>query len=105
MIKKIIFSVLSILLVGCMGVTSVKSIGNIDLKSTGNRVKKTILGPTIIFSSISLGDSIDSKEGLIELQRVSQCKDLKNIDIEFFNYNIIVIGYQKMILQADCVRE
>ncbi|MDX1958726.1 MAG: hypothetical protein SFU98_09145 [Leptospiraceae bacterium] len=107
MTKKLIFSALSILLVGCMGVTSVKSIANVDIKSTGNRIQKTLYGNTFLFGAIPVGDynSLDSKEAIETLAKVSSCKDLKNIDLEFFTYNFLVVGYQKMIVKADCSRE
>ncbi|MCB1141319.1 MAG: hypothetical protein H7A24_14335 [Leptospiraceae bacterium] len=83
---------------------SVKSFDRYEANETSPRIRRTIHGPTVIFGSIPLGESIDTKIALTELKDLSKCSDLKNIDIEFFNYNYVFVGFQRMVVLADCVK-
>lgn len=101
MIQKLFILLLSLLVVDCVGVVS-KSFDKYDPESKGNRIRKTVHGPAVVFSAFPVGDSMDSKDAIEELRKVNNCKDLKNLDLEFFHQSFLVVSFQKMVIHADC---
>ncbi len=105
MLKKFLIILVLGTIANCKGISSTKSFSSYDVNSKGNRVRKTFTGPMVVFNSIQFGESIDTKDKLHELLKINECKDLKNIEVEFYNDYILIAGYQKMVISADCSRE
>jgi hypothetical protein len=79
-----------------------KSLEKYDHEAKGNRVRKTIHGPSLILSVFPSGEPMDIKEAIEETRKVNSCKELKNIDIEYFYQSFGVVSYPKILIHADC---
>jgi len=100
MFQKIFFCII-FFLTYCMIPIS-KSLEKYDHEAKGNRVRKTIHGPSLILSVFPSGEPMDIKEAIEETRKVNSCKELKNIDIEYFYQSFGVVSYPKILIHADC---
>ncbi|MBE7412909.1 MAG: hypothetical protein L6Q54_13925 [Leptospiraceae bacterium] len=77
---------------------------NFDSSSKAERVKYEIMGENFLFLKIKSGDSPSIRTAINVLAKINSCKDLKNIDIEFFENYYFLVGFPKIIILADCVK-
>ena len=73
-------------------------------ETSNNRVTQEFQGATFLFSIIPLGDTMDIKIKLDEMKRMKGCNKRTNIDILYFNYSFLFVGFEKIRINADCIK-
>lgn len=69
-----------------------------------NRVSYDFQGAALLFSILPLDTPLDMKEKLDELKKLKGCNRLTNIDILYYNYTFLVVGFEKVRINADCIK-
>lgn len=95
---------LGILLTGssCMLPLASKNFQAYEPNSKGDRVKHAKKGSLLILNVLPTGKSVDIKDELSRMKESYQCSTLKNIDTQFFNYSFYIVGWEKLVITADC---
>ncbi len=89
---------------GCMLPLASKNLYQIDLSVKASRVEIEQKGTLLIVSMIPISEPLDSKDVLIQLMEDEGCSDLKNIDIQYWNYSFYIISWDKVRVIADCIK-
>ncbi len=89
---------------GCMLPLASKNLYQIDLSIKASRVEIEQKGTLLIFSVIPISEALDSKDVLIQLMEDEGCSDLKNIDIQYWNYSFYLVSWDKVRVIADCIK-
>ena len=77
---------------------------NYDANSNAPRVRYEKQGALLLLGLLPTGSLLDLKREIDAAKQENQSKDLKNIDILYFDQNYYIIGYEKLIVNADCVK-
>ncbi|MBE7412910.1 MAG: hypothetical protein L6Q54_13930 [Leptospiraceae bacterium] len=75
-----------------------------SLDSKIQLVTKSYNGNALILGMLPTGEEPDTKLALLDLMTENKCKDLKNIEIEFYQRNFILVGFPRMIISAQCLK-
>ena len=110
MIQK--FNILAIALIlavsamagGCMFPLASKSYTNTTKERTGNRVKYQAHGAVLLFSILPIGETLDIKIEREKMRKQFKCNELTNIDTLYYNNSLIIVGWEYIIIKADCVK-
>ena len=101
--KTLFILVMTYLISNCSLPYADKHFLNFDPAIKADRVKYEVMGPVLILK-IKTGESPSVIEALNATAKINSCTDLKNIDIEFFENYYYIIGFPKLLIQADCVK-
>jgi hypothetical protein len=89
---------------GCMLPLASKNLYQIDLNVKASRVELEQKGTLFLLSMVPISEPLDSKDVLMQLMEDEGCSDLKNIDIQYWNYSFYVISWDKVRVIADCIK-
>ena len=100
--KKIILCSLLVLLLVSTGCTIRHSriIDNGAMKSAGQRISADSTGLEIF--NIEVNDTKSADQLLNELRATNNCKNLKNIEVDYRTTLILFVGIPKLTASADC---
>jgi hypothetical protein len=103
--KKSIFSLTMLfLLSNCIFPFAGRQMINLDLNAQPNSIRHEKQGALLVFGVIPSGSLLDLKAEILNAKQANQCKDLKNLDILYYQHNYYIVGWEKLVLQADCVK-
>ncbi len=77
---------------------------NLDVNAASNSIRYEKQGTLLVFGVIPSGSLLDLKSEIMNAKQTNQCKDFKNLDILYYQQNYYIVGWKKLVLNADCVK-
>ncbi|MBU44142.1 MAG: hypothetical protein CMN76_13045 [Spirochaetaceae bacterium] len=86
----------------CMLPVASKTFLEHDPDSRAPRIEYENQGTLLLFSMIPTEDPLDIKTELEAMRARHSCRELKNIDLQYFNHSFYIVGWGKLLIRADC---
>ena len=103
--KKILISLsLLVLLSNCVVPFAGRQMIAYDPKTTATRIHHEKQGTLLLFGVLPIDSLLDMKKELELARTNNSCTDIKNIDISYYNQHYYIIGFEKLVVNADCVK-
>ena len=61
-------------------------------------------GTLLILSAIPTAELLDIKTEMEALKAGQKCAALKNVDIQYYQQSFAIVGFEQLVLRADCVK-
>ena len=107
-LKQLTIILISVFLIGagssCMLPLANKTYLEHDPNVDAPRVTYENQGTVFLFSWIPTGKPLDIKTELAALKSKQSCRAMKNIDVQYFNYSFYIVGFDKVLIRADCIK-
>jgi len=102
--KIIVYMFLLVVLSNCIVPFAGRQLINYDPNSNGTSIRFEKQGTLLLLGLLPTESLLDLKTELTNLKQNNQCKELKNIDLLYYDHNFYLVGWEKLVIQAECIK-